>query len=154
MLKVGTDTLKVRFPEIMSGTPARVAAASSKSHICATVRAFVLGSIHSTTKIEFSILNGNLMVPAGRPHTFNSWATSPNQPGDFPMKTLSVVTFAILLGLGGAAMANGQESQQSNTNATGPNQFMPEFSTPASSGYSAFGSYPVPHHVAHHHVKK
>ena len=76
------------------------------------------------------------------------------------MKTLSVVTFAIFLGLGGAAMANGQESQQSNTNATGPNQFMPEFSTPVSHGganthgYSAFAQYPVRHHVAHHHVKK
>jgi hypothetical protein len=71
------------------------------------------------------------------------------------MKTLSIVTVAILLGLSGAAMAGGDsESQQSYTNATGPNQFMPEFSTPASRGYSAFASSPVPHHVAHHHVKK
>jgi hypothetical protein len=70
------------------------------------------------------------------------------------MKTLSAVTLAIFLGLGGAAMANGQESQQSNTNATGPNPYMPEFSTPASPGYSAFASYPVQHHVVHHHVKK
>ena len=77
------------------------------------------------------------------------------------MKTLSIVTVAILLGLSGAAMAGGDsESQQSYTNATGPNQFMPEFSTPVSHGdanthgYSAFAQYPVPHHIAHHHVKK
>ena len=71
------------------------------------------------------------------------------------MKILSIVTVAILLGLSGAAMAGGDsESQQSYTNATGPNQFMPEFSTPASPGYLAFGKYPVHHHVVHHHEKK
>jgi hypothetical protein len=70
------------------------------------------------------------------------------------MKTLSIVTIAILLALGGGAMAGGDsESQQSYTNATGPNPFMPEFSTPASSGRSAFAQYPV-HHVVHHQVKK
>jgi hypothetical protein len=38
------------------------------------------------------------------------------------MKTLSIVTVAIILGLRGAAMAGGDsESQQSYTNATGPN---------------------------------
>ena len=77
------------------------------------------------------------------------------------MKTLSVVTVAILLGLSGAAMAGSDsESQQSYTNATGPNPFMPEFSTPARSGdtnsfgYSAFAQYPVHHHVVHRHVEK
>ena len=77
------------------------------------------------------------------------------------MKSLSIVTVAILLGLSGAAMAgDNQDSQQSNTNATGPNPFMPEFSTPARSGdtnsfgYSAFAQYPVHHHVVHHHEKK
>jgi hypothetical protein len=78
------------------------------------------------------------------------------------MKTLSIVTVAILLGLSGAAMAgHDSESQQSSTNATGPNPFMPEFSTPVSHGdagitrgYSAFGQYPVQHHVVHHQVKK
>jgi hypothetical protein len=70
------------------------------------------------------------------------------------MKTLSIVTVAILLSLGGAAMAGSDsESQQSNTNATGPNPYMPEFSTPASSGSSAFG-YSVQHHVVHRHVEK
>jgi hypothetical protein len=69
------------------------------------------------------------------------------------MKTLSIVTVAVLLGLSGAALA-GQDSQQSNTNATGPNPFMPEFSTPASSGHSAFARYSVQHHVVHHQVKK
>ena len=70
------------------------------------------------------------------------------------MKTLSIVT-VILLGLSGAAMAGGDdESQQSYTNATGPNPFMPELSTPASAGSSAFAQYPVPHHVVHHQIKK
>jgi hypothetical protein len=69
------------------------------------------------------------------------------------MKKLSIVTAAIFLGLSGIAMA-GQDSQQSNTNATGPNPFMPEFSTPASPGYSAFATYPVQHHVRHHQVRK
>jgi len=70
------------------------------------------------------------------------------------MKALSIVTVAILLGLSGAAMAGGQDSQQSDANATGPNPFMPEFSTPASSGRSAFAQYPVQHHFVHHQVKK
>jgi hypothetical protein len=71
------------------------------------------------------------------------------------MKALSIVTVAILLGLSGAAMAGGDsESQQSYTNATGPNPFMPEFSTPASRGSSAFAQYPVQHHVVHHRIKK
>jgi hypothetical protein len=70
------------------------------------------------------------------------------------MKALSVITVAILLGLSGAAMAGGDsESQQSYTNATGPNPFMPEFSTPAS-GSSAFAQYPVQHHVVHHQAKR
>jgi hypothetical protein len=76
------------------------------------------------------------------------------------MKTLSIVTVAILLGLSGAAMA-GQDSQQGNTNSTGPNPYMPEFSTPVTHGdadlthgYSAFAQYPVPHHVVHRHVEK
>ena len=70
------------------------------------------------------------------------------------MKTLSIVA-VILLGLSGAAMAGGDdESQQSYTNATGPNPFMPEFGTPASAGSSAFAQYPVQHHVVNHQVKK
>jgi hypothetical protein len=78
------------------------------------------------------------------------------------MKKLSIVTVAILLGLSGAAMAgHDSESQQGgSSNSTGPNPFMPEFSTPVSHGdansygYSAFGQYPVHHHVVHHQVKK
>jgi hypothetical protein len=71
------------------------------------------------------------------------------------MKKLSIVTAAIFLGLSGVAMAgHDSESQQGSTNATGPNPFMPEFSTPASSGYAAFGRYSVPHHVVHRHVEK
>ena len=83
------------------------------------------------------------------------------------MKALGMVTVAIFLGLSGAAMA-GQDSQQDNTNSTGPNPFMPEVSTPVTHGdpdtwgnrpetygYSAFGQYPLQRHVVHHHhVKK
>jgi hypothetical protein len=51
-----------------------------------------------------------------------------------------------------------QDSQQSNTNATGPNPYMtfsggPTFSGYRAGGYGAFASYPVQHHVVHH-VKK
>jgi hypothetical protein len=77
------------------------------------------------------------------------------------MKTLSVVAVAILLGLSGAAMAgnDNQDSQQSSTNATGPNPYMtfsggPTFSGYRAGGYGAFASYPVQHHIVHHHVKK
>jgi hypothetical protein len=72
------------------------------------------------------------------------------------MKMLSVVTVAILLGLSGAAMAasGNQVCGDYCTNSTGPNPFMPEFSTPASSGRSAFAQYPVQHHVLHRHVAK
>jgi hypothetical protein len=72
------------------------------------------------------------------------------------MKTLSIIAVAILLGLSGAAMAGDSgENHQSNTNRTGPNPFMPEFSTPVShGGYSTFAQYPVQHHVVHRHVEK
>jgi hypothetical protein len=71
------------------------------------------------------------------------------------MKTLSIVNVAIILAPIGAAMAGGDdEGQQSYTNATGPNSFMPEFSTPASPGCSALAQYPVQHRVVHHQVRK
>ena len=72
------------------------------------------------------------------------------------MKTLGIITAAIFLGLSGVAMAgdSGENHQNNNTNTTGANPFMPEFSTPASPGYSAFGQYPVHHHVVHRHVAK
>jgi hypothetical protein len=112
------------------------------------------------TKIEFSFLNGNLAAPAGKRHISVGRAMSPYQLGDSTMKTLSIVTVAILLGLSGAAMA-GQDSQQGNTNSTGPNPYMPEFSTPVTHGdadlthgYSAFAQYPVQHHIVHRHVEK
>jgi hypothetical protein len=71
------------------------------------------------------------------------------------MKTLSIVTAAIFLGLCTIAMAgnDNQNGQQSNTNATGPNPFM-TFSDYRGGGYGAFASYPVQHHIVHHHVKK
>jgi hypothetical protein len=75
------------------------------------------------------------------------------------MKTLGIITAAIFLGLSGVAMAgdSGENHQNNNTNTTGPNPFMPEFSTPArhgdanTHGYSAFGQYPVYHHVVGYH---
>jgi hypothetical protein len=71
------------------------------------------------------------------------------------MKTLSIITVAILFGLSGAAMAGDSgENHWHNTNTTGPNPFMPEFSTPASPRYSAFAQYPVQHHVVHRQVEK
>jgi hypothetical protein len=77
------------------------------------------------------------------------------------MKMLSIVTVAILVGLSGTAMAATGNQVCGNycTNSTGPNPFMPEFSTPASSGSSAFAQYPlqhreVQHHVVHRHVEK
>ncbi len=71
------------------------------------------------------------------------------------MKTLSIITLAVLLGLGSAAVAGDSgENHQDNTNSTGPNPFMPEFSTPAASEYSAFAQYPVRRHIVHHYVKK
>jgi hypothetical protein len=112
-------------------------------------------------KIEFNFLNRDLMAPAGKRHSCIGRAMLPCQLGDSTMKTLAIITAAIFLGLSGAAMAgHDSESQQSNTNATGPNPFMPEFSTPVShgdantNGYSAFGQYSVQHPVVHHHVKK
>ena len=70
------------------------------------------------------------------------------------MKTLSIITAAIFLGLSGAAMANDSgENHQGGGNSVGPNPFMPEFSTHASPGYSAFGQYPVHPHVVHRHVE-
>jgi hypothetical protein len=71
------------------------------------------------------------------------------------MKTLSIITAAIFLGLSGAAMAGDSgENHQDNTNVTGANPFMPEFGTPASAASSAFGQYQVRHHVGHRHVEK
>jgi hypothetical protein len=103
------------------------------------------------------------MVPAGRPHTSSTQATfhhDADQPGDSSMKTLTIVTAAIFLGLGGIAMAGNDnaDSQQSNMNATGPNPYMTfsgaTFRDYRAPGYGAFASYPVPRHVVHHHVKK
>jgi hypothetical protein len=55
------------------------------------------------------------------------------------MKTLSVLTIALVLGLGGVAMASDSgENHQDNTNTAGANPFMPEFSAPASHASAAF----------------
>ena len=70
------------------------------------------------------------------------------------MKTLGIVTVAIFLGLSGVAMAAEENCGIYCSNSTGPNPFMPEFSTPASPGYSAFAKYAVQQHVVQHHVEK
>jgi hypothetical protein len=69
------------------------------------------------------------------------------------MKTLSVVAAAIFLGVCSIAMAgnDNQDSQQSHTNATGPNPFM-TFSAPSRlrtmwQAEDAFASYLVQHRV-------
>jgi hypothetical protein len=73
------------------------------------------------------------------------------------MKTLSIITVAILLGLCGTAMANDSgENHQDNTNATGPNPYM-TFSDPYrtfSGGKEAFAMHPVHRHIVRHHVEK
>lgn len=68
------------------------------------------------------------------------------------MKKLSIVAVAILLGLGGVAMAGDSgENHQDNGNATGVNPYMPEFSVPAK-GSAAFAK--VERSEIVHHVKK
>ena len=68
------------------------------------------------------------------------------------MKKLSVAAVAILLSLGGAAMASDSgENHQDNTNTAGANPYMPEFSAPAK-GSVAFAQ--VKHPAVVHHVKK
>ena len=71
------------------------------------------------------------------------------------MKTLSILTVAVLLGLSGAAMAGDSgENHQDYSNTRGFNPYMPEFSSPAPQGRSAFAESPVVHHAVKHHVKK
>jgi hypothetical protein len=74
----------------------------------------------------------------------------------FP-RTKIALSFALILGLSGAAMANDSgENHQDGGNSVGANPFMPEFNTPVSHGgantygYSAFAQS----HVVHRHVKK
>jgi hypothetical protein len=69
------------------------------------------------------------------------------------MKSLSVVTSAMFLGLFSVAMAgnDNQDSQQSYRNATGPNPFM-TLSAPSKlrtmwQAEDAFARYQVPRHV-------
>ena len=70
------------------------------------------------------------------------------------MKTLSIVTVAILLGLSGAAMAAEENCGIYCTNSTGPNPFMPEFSTHSAAADSAYAQARVHHHIVRHRVEK
>ena len=72
------------------------------------------------------------------------------------MKTLSIVTAALLLGLGGTVMAaDSGENHQDDTNSTGANPYM-AVGTPTyrAGGYEARAQYTAPHHVVKPHVKK
>ena len=72
----------------------------------------------------------------------------------FTMKKLSIVAVAIGLGLGlgGGAMAGDSgENHQDNTNTTGVNSYMPEFSAPAK-GRSSFAKVERP--AVTYHIKK
>ena len=66
---------------------------------------------------------------------------------------LALTTALSILGAASAAAGTdrdrGQDSQQSYTNATGPNPFMPEFSGISDRGYSASAKYLARHHVVH-----
>jgi hypothetical protein len=75
--------------------------------------------------------------------------------GDSAMKTLSIITVALILGLGGAAMANDSgANHQDDTNSTGPNPYMSAPYPTTSGGKAAFAMHPVRHHVVKHHVEK
>ena len=72
------------------------------------------------------------------------------------MKTLSIVTVALLLGLSGFAMAaDSGENHQDDTNSIGANPYV-TFSAPTyrAGGYEAHAQYPAPHQVVKPHVKK
>ncbi len=73
------------------------------------------------------------------------------------MKTLSIVTAALFLGLCGTVMAaDSGENHQDNTNTGGPlNPYM-TFSAPTyrARGYESLAKSPVPHHVVKRHVSK
>jgi hypothetical protein len=63
------------------------------------------------------------------------------------MKKLSVIAIAIVLGLGGAAMAGDSgENHQDNTNTTGANPNMHEF-TKGSSSFAKVERPAVTHHI-------
>lgn len=70
------------------------------------------------------------------------------------MKKLSIIAVAILLGLGGVAMASDSgENHQDDTNSTGPNPYMTYSSGNFQrGGYQAYAKQPV--QPAQHHVVK
>ena len=72
------------------------------------------------------------------------------------MKTLSIVTVALLLGLSGTVMAaDSGENHQDDTNSTGANPYMTLGApTYRAGGYESRAQYPVPHQVVKPHVKK
>jgi hypothetical protein len=70
------------------------------------------------------------------------------------MKTLSIVTVAIFLGLSGVAMAAEENCGIYCSNSTGPNPFMPEVSTSSASADSAYAQAQVHHQIVRHRVEK
>jgi len=75
--------------------------------------------------------------------------------GASSIKTLGIIAVALVLGLGGAAMANDSgENHQDNTNTTGPNPYMNAPYPTFGGGKAAFAMHPVQHHVVKRHVEK
>jgi hypothetical protein len=73
------------------------------------------------------------------------------------MKTLSIVTAAIFLGLGGTVMAaDSGENHQDNTNTGGSASRYMTYNAPTyrAGGYEALAKSPAPHQVAKPHVAK
>jgi hypothetical protein len=72
-------------------------------------------------------------------------------------KAKIALSLALLLGLGGAVMANDSgENHQDGGNSVGPNPYM-TFSTPSrafSGGNAAFAMQRVPHHSVKHQTNK
>jgi hypothetical protein len=114
------------------------------------------------TKNEFSFLNGNLAVPGNETVYLQVVATKYRKtPTRRPInleishvKKFSIIAVAVLLGLGGAAMAaDSGENHQDDTNSTGPNPYMTHSNgSYQRGGYQAYAKQPV--QPAHHHVVK
>jgi hypothetical protein len=114
-------------------------------------------------------MNGNLMVPAGRPHTSSSEATFRNDAKPnlevHQMKTLSLIAVAIFLGTASGAFAN---SDDPDSTPNGPFFYVDTYGVPPAvlhqvhqprrpssrSGNEAFAQHVVQPHAANHHAKK
>ena len=117
-------------------------------------------------------MNGNLMVPAGRPHTSSSEATFRNDAKPnlevHQMKTLSLITVAIILSTVSGAFAHSSEYNSPDSTPNGPFFYADTYGVPPTvlhqvhqprrpssrSGNEAFAQHVVQPHAANHHLKK